>query len=1454
MTKNYGDSMDLSGLYEGLGGGVYGFITDVKSEAGAAQIPTQGGGVYQVRIPSIHGYCDVNEQNCEADVTKKDSLPWIPTLQQNGVFYEKGTEVLVVFQGPNYTSPYIASKYIAKHPIFSGPNNGWQGQGYLLETTVAPNPKNPDFKSTDAPDNDCYKIATPSASSPTNGTNLKNAKKCGESDLGNSITSVIGDFLMIVEQTDGKIGDKFVNSLTGELFSITNYVSQYASSISGIIRNGIGWVKAILSKYAKQAIDALVKKIMIPVQGILSQVKPYFDEILKGIFCSFGNIEGMISNMIKDLLNGLIDSTINSVMGCLSSLVDGIINEVMSEVLSIMDDVTSSLSAILGSIGDVANMMGEAVSSILNFLGISCSGSGDCSTAASRSLVKAFNDPGGYGLTTGMKNTLNSGLKAISDADSSITKSTSELNSEAAEFAKGVELGTAKTPEFLTNNEQLLNAFTQAESIIGTTVSNFCDSISGAIGLTDPDLTDPPSISETEDPPSSTGDDDDGDDDDLDDDGDDDTDDTDDDDNNIKDEAKIGYPDKIKLEQSGSGYGTEVYKDIKTSGGTGRGLRLNARSINDVIVGGSINQRGNDKYTKGDRVVLSTGNQNATFIITRVVSTLPGVPPKGPDGKVDDDNKKPRTDGPPYTSTTTIGCFVGKKKDEDNCIYTIHPLKEAVRTGKTQKVKIRRTNPKNNGIIILAVHLTKYDTARVVGITPGVNDGGDLERGDRLGPKAYITHPDPQGTTPELPIRKNVVFSKKIFFQAGEKSLIIDIPTLKNKKPDKKPRHEVTYTVSLHRCRDDLNTKKYPGWNLPTLSGFLNRRQLAIRFSMPNGTERPEPPPNSIEPDPYIDPNDNVADPEDHIDKTKTSDPYPGEMSVKEKGIEYQVDNISVDAGDNADFLITRVPADAEQSKVKVTTVDGTATDGTHYTGGSAVVDFPKGTAKASFSVKTSSTVSGVTSGTRDFSIKVVDHTLPVGKKSNLGGEGKSLGTTASGSTTVGSGITAEAVISYGTTVKPSAVCPVILEITEQPPSSVVHADGEKYTLATNAKATVSGYTIDYQWQRTYQPNDQESWVNVADGTRTQDVDIKVTTFGATDISYTVSGVTTTVSGWNTETVTSGATVNYLGASTRELIFNPMDYYVNDREYYRCFIEATPAAVSKYTPTLSGYTNNTFISVTKDNVISSITDGVPVLTSGVSIVYSGGTAPTTSAGGISSDSGQCKTYTPTRVLPEDVPDTAVVVEIPTAPEEEDDTPVNTDGERIIPEDGSEPEIISTPVEVSDNGGVVSVPIPKNLPRYQYPPLIPISGLGFGAVAKTDIDSDGNVIKVVVESSGIGYVPSKSGRCGILESIELVRPGGFYESAPTVYVNNDPTIATSVINADGRVVGIRITNPQNKVYTSIPRIDIMEGGGIGAAAVAVMKYVRCSDVADWYENIVNKYNQDALGVVSYVDCP
>ena len=153
--------------------------------------------------------------------------------------------------------------------------------------------------------------------------------------MSSDVGAFIGDFLKIVQNTDGKIGSKFVNSITGELFEITGYIQKYMAAISGVVRSGIGWVKAIITKYARKAIDQLVKLIMTPIKGITTTINDTIEQILNMVFCSFGNIESLLSNMIEDLLNTLVDSAVNSVFGCLETLVDGILNEIMGEVLGL---------------------------------------------------------------------------------------------------------------------------------------------------------------------------------------------------------------------------------------------------------------------------------------------------------------------------------------------------------------------------------------------------------------------------------------------------------------------------------------------------------------------------------------------------------------------------------------------------------------------------------------------------------------------------------------------------------------------------------------------------------------------------------------------------------------------------------------------------------------------------------------------------------------------------------------------------------------------------------------------------------------------------------------------------------------------------------------------------------------------------------------------------------------
>ena len=274
--------------------------------------------------------------------------------------------------------------------------------------------------------------------------------------------------------------------------------------------------------------------------------------------------------------------------------------------------------------------------------------------------------------------------------------------------------------------------------------------------------------------------------------------------------------------------------------------------------------------------------------------------------------------------------------------------------------------------------------------------------------------------------------------------------------------------------------------------------------------------------------------------------------------------------------------------------------------------------------------------------------------------------------------------------------------------------------------------------------------------------------------------------------------------------------------------------------------------MTKDGVyLSSVNCAPPgTLADGDPITYDSAPKPLTP---VLSDAVQCEVITPNPVVPDDV-----IIDDPDETSDDDDDsitdPTNPTTPFILPVIDEEPPIPTTPVVIDPGGGVVSIPIPGNLPNYKYPPLIPISGLGVGAVAKGDIDENGKLINIIIKSKGFGYPPSSFDQCGIITSIEVTNAGGFYESSPTVYVNDDSTIAFAAIDEKGRLAEIRITNPKNMVYDRIPSIFIQGGSGVGGSAVAVVQYVPCDQVADRYLNVVNKYNESTLGTVNVVDCP
>ena len=144
----------------------------------------------------------------------------------------------------------------------------------------------------------------------------------------------------------------------------------------------------------------------------------------------------------------------------------------MGEVLGLMNSIMGA-KAHCCIIGGFGNLIGEAINAVLDFLGISCGGAG----AASNALISTFNNPGEFGLTSGIKSSLQGGLDGINNLTSDIDKSTAAANAEAAEYAKGVDLGTANVPGVSTDNAALRNAFTTANNMVASAVLMYLTSV-----------------------------------------------------------------------------------------------------------------------------------------------------------------------------------------------------------------------------------------------------------------------------------------------------------------------------------------------------------------------------------------------------------------------------------------------------------------------------------------------------------------------------------------------------------------------------------------------------------------------------------------------------------------------------------------------------------------------------------------------------------------------------------------------------------------------------------------------------------------------------------------------------------------------------------------------------------------------------------------------------------------
>jgi len=177
-----------------------------------------------------------------------------------------------------------------------------------------------------------------------------------------------------------------------------------------------------------------------------------------------------------------------------------------------------------------------------------------------------------------------------------------------------------------------------------------------------------------------------------------------------------------------------------------------------------------------------------------------------------------------------------------------------------------------------------------------------------------------------------------------------------------------------------------------------------------------------------------------------------------------------------------------------------------------------------------------------------------------------------------------------------------------------------------------------------------------------------------------------------------------------------------------------------------------------------------------------------------------------------------------------------------------PVVNENEIITDDSGKIIEIPVAVPGGPYTEPPFVTIGGNGIGASAVALLDGEGFVSEIRVLSGGYGYrknLATSNGKRCIIDTFTLLRPGAGYQTAPTIYINDDPTIAEAIINDDGFVIGGRVLN-REVTFDEIPKVVIIGGGGYGAK---LMPSLACLE-----ESKLVQLGATKIGTGRYVDCP
>ena len=203
---------------------------------------------------------------------------------------------------------------------------------------------------------------------------VKVAQADCSSDTRSDLKYVLGELFQMVQESGGNLGDYLVNRVSGEIFSYSRTAYGYINKILKIIRTALARIKGEIIAKLKEGIEALVKMILSPIEGVLETVQQWLEVTLEKIGCS---IEDIYERLV-DFITKLIFDYLLKVFRAATCQVDIFVNAILSKIMAFVDRLIGSilgpLQQILSIAANAINLVGSVVFKIMSILGISCGG------------------------------------------------------------------------------------------------------------------------------------------------------------------------------------------------------------------------------------------------------------------------------------------------------------------------------------------------------------------------------------------------------------------------------------------------------------------------------------------------------------------------------------------------------------------------------------------------------------------------------------------------------------------------------------------------------------------------------------------------------------------------------------------------------------------------------------------------------------------------------------------------------------------------------------------------------------------------------------------------------------------------------------------------------------------------------------------------------------------------